>query len=415
MSMFKIRKNAGLLAFSALGLCTGNAYAQGSISRSELAGQQNVITTAVPFLTITPDSRRAAMGDAGVALSADPNSVYWNAAALAFAEKNAGISTSYAPWLRNLVPGINFNYLSGYGKINKRSVVGGSFRFFTFGEINFTDDVGNPLGEFKPSEFAIDVCYATQLSKKWSIGTALRYINSNLAGTRPLNGITPKVGQSGAGDISALYKGSMKAKMKSGTKKLNYTVGINLQNMGAKITYSDKTNNEYIPANLKIGTAWSMDLDEYNSITATLDINKLMVPSPQINIYKSYNGSDSFITDPDGTNVLVYDRVRSDDPVITAALKSFADAPGGIAEELKEYNISLGFEYTYAKQFMVRAGYFNEPETKGNRKYATLGFGIRYKVFGLDMAYLVPFAQRHPLQNQLRFSLLFDIGAFTEE
>lgn len=415
MSTLNIRKTNFFMGGLALALCAGNARAQNtSISRSELAGQQNVITTAVPFLTITPDSRRAGLGDAGVASSPDANSVFWNAASLAFAEKSAGIATSYAPWLRSLVPGISYNYLAGYGKINKRSVIGGSFRFFTFGEINFTDDVGNPLGQFKPSEYAIDVCYASQLSKHWAIGTTLRYINSNLAGTRPLNGITPKVGRSGAGDISAIYKGTMKTKVKDENKEIRYTVGINLQNLGSKITYSDKTNREFIPANLKIGTAWSYDIDQYNSITGMFDLNKLMVPTPGINVLKSYTGADSVIDD-NGVNITVYERTRNDDPVISAALKSFADAPGGFKEELKEYNISLGLEYTYAKQFMLRAGYFNEASTKGNRKYATFGFGIRYKVFGLDAAYLVPFVQRHPLQNQLRFSLLFDLGAFTEE
>ncbi len=405
------RKNVqwamGLLA---LVTSASTAQAQNSISRSQLAGQQNVITTAVPFLTITPDSRRAGMADAGVASSPDANSVFWNAASLAFAEKNAGIATSYAPWLRSLVPGISYNYLAGYGRINKRSVIGGSFRFFSFGEINFTDDVGNPLGKFNPSEYAIDVCYATQLSKHWAIGTTLKYINSNLAGTRPLNGITPKVGRSGAGDLSAIYNGKTKMKVKGEKKDLKYSVGINLQNLGAKITYSDKTNREFLPAMFKIGTAWSYDIDQYNSITAMFDLNKLMAPTPGVNILKNYTGGDSFDID----NNIVYERTRSDDPVITAALKSFADAPGGFKEEMKEWNYSLGLEYIYAKQFMLRGGYFHEPTTKGNRKYMTFGFGIRYKLFGLDAAYLVPFVQRHPLQNQLRFSLLFDLQAFSE-
>ena len=418
MSILNIRKIGFVASSLSFILSVSQADAQTqSISRSMLAGQQNVITTAVPFLTITPDSRRAGMGDAGVASSADANSVFWNAASLAFADKKAGIATSYAPWLRALVPGISYNYLAGYTKIrsNQRSVIGGSFRFFTFGEINFTDDVGNPLGTFKPSEYAVDICYATQLSKHWAIGTTLKYINSNLAGTRPLNGITPKVGRSGAGDISALYKGTLKAKIKGEKKDLRYTVGINLQNLGAKITYSDKTNKEYIPANLKIGTAWSYDIDQYNSITGMLDFNKLMVPTPGVNVLKDYTGLNDSLIDDNGTTVKVYERTRSDDPVISAALKSFADAPGGLREELKEYNISLGLEYIYAKQFFLRAGYFNEAKTKGNRKYATFGFGIRYKVFGLDAAYLVPFVQRHPLQNQLRFTLIFDLDAALEE
>lgn len=410
MSILNRKNVQWAMALLALVASANAAQAQNSISRSQLAGQQNVITTAVPFLTITPDSRRAGMADAGVASSPDANSVFWNAASLAFAEKNAGIATSYAPWLRSLVPGISYNYLAGYGRINKRSVIGGSFRFFSFGEINFTDDVGNPLGKFNPSEYAIDVCYATQLSKHWAIGTTLKYINSNLAGTRPLNGITPKVGRSGAGDLSAIYNGKTKMKVKGEKKDLKYSVGINLQNLGAKITYSDKTNREFLPAMFKIGTAWSYDIDQYNSITAMFDLNKLMAPTPGVNILKNYTGGDSFDID----NNIVYERTRSDDPVITAALKSFADAPGGFKEELKEWNYSLGLEYIYAKQFMLRGGYFHEPTTKGNRKYMTFGFGIRYKLFGLDAAYLVPFVQRHPLQNQLRFSLLFDLQAFAE-
>jgi hypothetical protein len=412
MCILNIRKTKLLLGTAAFFISTLSA--QNSISRSQLAGQQNVITTAVPFLTITPDSRRAALGDAGVASSPDANSVFWNPASLAFAEKRAGIATSYAPWLRSLVPGISYNYISAYSRLRKRAVIGGSFRFFTFGEINFTDDVGNPLGTFKPSEYAVDLCYGQQLSKNWAIGVSLRYINSNLAGTRPLNGITPKVGRGAAGDISAIYNGKKKINVKEEKKELKYSFGINLQNLGSRITYSDNTNREYIPANLKIGTSWSYDIDEYNSITGLLDINKLMVPTPGINVLRNFQGGDSLIDD-NGTNVIVYERTRSDDPVISAALKSFTDAPGGLAEELKEYNISLGIEYTYAKQFMLRAGYFNEATTKGNRKYATFGFGLKYKVFGLDAAYLVPFVQRHPLQNQLRFSLLFDLGAFTEE
>ncbi len=386
----------------------------GQVSRSQLAGQQNVITTAVPFLTISPDSRRAGMGDAGVASSGDANSVFWNAAALAFAKKDAGISVSYAPWLRKLVPGISYNYISAYSKVGKRSAVGGSFRFFSFGDINFTDDQGNPLGTFNPSEFAIDGCYATQLSKKWALGVSLRFIHSNLAGTRNINGIAPKAGNSGAGDLSAIYQGEKKIKVKGEKKVLHYTFGAMIQNLGAKITYSDKTSREFIPSNLKLGTAWTYELDKYNSITAMFDINKLLVPTPQIKYLKNYTGKGDSIDQSSG-NPIPDGYVKNDDPVITAALKSFGDAPGGLREELKEYNLSFGLEYIYAQQFMLRAGFYHETASKGNRKYLTFGFGLRYKVFGLDGAYLVPLVQRHPLQDQLRFTLLFDIGAFGDK
>lgn len=384
-----------------------NAFSQTGISRSQLAGQQNVITTAVPFLTITPDSRRAGMGDAGAASSADANSIFWNASSLAFAEEKGAFGVSYAPWLRSLVPGISYNALSGYTRINSKSTLGGGFRFFSFGDINFTDDVGNPLGTFNPSEYAIDVCYAIKLSNNWAIGATLKFINSNLAGTRPINGITPKVGRSGAGDISATYKGKYRTKNLKLKDRIDYTFGANIQNLGAKITYSDKTNREFLPTNLKIGTAWTYKIDQFNTITGLLDFNKLMAPTPQISKLQSFDGGDS--TDID--NNIVYIRTNSDDPVITAAIKSFADAPGGFREELKEYNYSLGFEYDYVQQFKVRFGYYNEAATKGNRKYFTAGFGLKYKSLTIDAAYIIPLRQAHPLQNQLRFSLLFDIGS----
>ncbi|MES2616598.1 MAG: type IX secretion system outer membrane channel protein PorV [Bacteroidota bacterium] len=413
MFISKIKKSAAM----SLMLCIPSLTVLGQgISRSQLAGQQNVITTAVPFLTITPDSRRAALGDAGVASSPDAHSVFWNAASLAFIDRTKkpyGVGVSYAPWLRKLVPGISYNYLCGYGAIGKRSAIGGSFRFFSFGDINFTDDVGNPLGTFNPSEYAVDGCYSTQLSKKWALGVSLRFIHSNLAGTRNINGISPKAGNSGAGDLSAMYKGKTKIKVKGAQKDLDYTFGMMIQNLGAKITYSDKTAREFIPSNLKIGTAWTYKIDQYNVIVGMFDLNKLMVPTPQLNYLKGYNGVDSM--DPSSNTKIVDGYVKNDDPVITAALKSFSDAPGGLREELKEWNISTGIEYIYAEQFMLRAGFFHEPATKGNRKYLTFGFGLRYKVFGLDAAYLVPLVQRHPLQDQLRFSLLFDIGAFGDK
>ena len=350
------------------------------------------------------------MGDAGVASSPDANSLFWNASALAFAKENSGVSISYAPWLRKLVPGISYNQVCGYGRVNKRSVIGGSFRFFSFGDINFTDDVGNPLGVFNPSEFAVDGSYATQLSKKWALGVTLRFIHSNLAGTRTVNGITPKAANSGAGDLSCYYKGGLKTKVKGERKTINYTFGAVIQNLGAKVTYTDKTAKEFIPANLKIGTAWTYDIDQYNTITGMLDFNKLLVPTPGFIALKGYNGMDSM-----SNGITIYERVKNDDPTVTAALKSFTDAPGGLSEELKEVNYSIGLEYIYAKQFMVRAGMFHEPKTKGGRQYLTFGFGIRYKVFGLDAAYLVPLTQRNPLQDQLRFTLLFNIGAFGDK
>ncbi len=408
--MFILKKSTKGICLSMLALIAAETNAQKTVKRSEFAKEQNVITTALPFLTISPDSRRAALGDAGVASSPDANSLFWNASSLAFSKENSGVSISYAPWLRKLVPGISYNHLAGYGRVNKRSIIGGSFRFFSFGDINFTDDVGNPLGVFNPSEFAIDGSYATQLSKKWALGVTLRFMHSNLAGTRPINGITPKAANSGAGDLSCFYQGTVKTKVKGERKTINYTFGAALQNLGAKVTYTDNTAREFIPANLKIGTAWTYDIDQYNTITGMVDLNKLLVPTPGFIPVKGYNGNDSVA---DG--IAVFERIKNNDPTVTAALKSFSDAPGGFREELKEINYSIGLEYIYAKQFMVRAGMFREPKTKGGRQYLTFGFGLRYKVFGLDAAYLVPLTQRNPLQDQLRFTLLFNIGAFGDK
>ncbi len=381
------------------------AQKQNSISRSQLLGQRNVITTAVPFLTITPDSRRAGMGDAGVASSPDANSIFWNTASLAFSEQKVGMSISYAPWLRALVPGISYNHLAGYAKVGERSVIGGSLRYFALGKINFTDDVGNPLGDFNPNEFAVDMAFANQISENWGLGVNLKYIYSNLAGTRPLNGITPKPGQAGAGDVSAFYKNKIEKGSKDKRKVYNYTFGVNIQNLGSRITYTDKTNREYIPANLKLGTSWSYKIDQFNTITGMIDFNKLLVPSLGIKVFKGTDGNDSL--DVDGN--VVYEKTKTEDPTITAALKSFYDAPGGFREELREFNPSIGLEYNYVNQFFIRGGFFYEHLTKGNRKYFTVGFGIKAKVLNIDAAYLAPIIQRHPLQNQLRFSLLFNL------
>ncbi len=365
------------------------------LTRNQLAGQQNVITTMVPFLTISPDSRAAGMGDCGVATSPDANSLHWNMAKFAFIKKPSGISLSYAPWLRDLVPDVNFSYLSGYGKVGKNATLSGSLRYFTLGEIQFTDQFGNPEGKFNPNEIALDLGYATKLDDHFSVGVALRYIRSNLSGIRVFNSVSTKPGNSGAGDISVFYQNDKEIK----GRKYDYSFGAIIQNLGSKMTYTDKTQRDFLPTNLKLGTAWSTDIDQYNRITVTGDVNKLLVPTPKP------------IRDSSG-NIIGND--NRDITVIQGLFSSFGDAPGGFSEEWKEINWSLGTEYWYDKKFAMRAGYFHEPKTKGNRRYFTLGMGVRYKVFGLDVAYLIPTVQRHPLQNQLRFTLIFDMAAFKE-
>lgn len=379
-------------------------------SEENLLGQMNVITTAVPFLTITPDARAAAMGDVGVATTPDAASIHWNPGKLSFIKEDGGVSMSAAPWLRQLVPDVWLYYLSGYKKVGlkKRSAVSGSLRYFTLGDIQFTDNQGNPLGSDEPKEFAFDGSYSTMLSDNLSVGVAIRFINSRLtSGT--FNGVDIRPGLSGSGDIGIYWKDE---DIKIGDRKYNYALGLALTNMGSKMTYTNDAERDFIPINMRIGTFWETQIDEYNRIGIAVDFNKLMVPSPQPVYAKDTLGND--IVDKDG-NRQIENWETSDQPVVAGMFNSFYDAPAGFREELKEYTTSIGLEYWYADEFAFRTGYFRESDTKGGRNYMTLGIGLRYQVFGLDVAYLRPFAQRHPLENTLRFSLSFNIDEFKNQ
>jgi hypothetical protein len=334
------------------------------------------------------------MGDLGVATSADANSIHWNPSKLAFIEDDAGIAISAAPWLRQLVPDIWFYYLSGYKRIDKQSTIAGSLRYFTLGQIQFTDQLGNPAGNYEPKEFALDGAYARKLSDNLALGIALRFIFSDLArGQTGSSGSEIKAGIAGAGDVSMTYRNDTKI---SG-KKFDYTIGGNISNIGNKITYTNEANRDFIPVNLRLGTFWKTQLDDYNEVGFGVDFNKLLVPTPQ------------YLFDSLGN---ITGRTLNDGPVISGMISSLNDAPGGFREELNEFTVSAGFEYWYAKQFALRAGYFHEAQTKGARQYLTFGAGLKYNVFQIDAAYLQPFARRHPLQNTIRFSILFDIDAF---
>lgn len=391
-------KNFKTLSIACCLLLTSKVYAQtGLQSKESLLGQRNVITTAAPFLLISPDSRSAAMGDLGAATSADAYSIHWNASKLAFIEGDGGISISAAPWLRQLVPDIWFYYMSGYKKIDNKSTVGVSLRYFTLGDIQFTDDQGTSTGDYEPKEFALDGAYARKLSDNLSLGVALRFVLSDLArGQVGSSGTEIKAGMAGAGDISMTYMNDTKL----GGKDFDYTIGGNISNIGNKISYTNEANGDFIPINLRLGTFWNTQLDEYNEIGFGVDFNKLLVPTPQY----TYDSLGE-----------ISGRVIADDPLINGMLSSFTDAPGGFREELNEITISAGVEYWYAKQFALRAGYFYEADTKGSRKYMTFGAGLKYNVFQIDAAYLQPFARRHPLQNTIRFSLQFDLDAFKNQ
>lgn len=370
--------------------------------------QLNTITTAVPFLLITPDARSGALGDAGVALVPDANSIHWNPSKLAFVEDEAAFSFTYSPWLRSLVGDISLSYVSGYKRLNEQSTIGASLRYFSLGEINWTDINGVSQGTFKPNEFAFDVAYATKLSDQFSFGMALRYINSNLTSGIPVEGQSTKPGRSVAADVSAYY---VNDDVQIGDKDAIFRAGINISNIGAKMTYTETADPDFIPTNLKIGQATTFLLDEYNEITILTDINKLLVPTPPI--YGLDN--DTIIAGRDPENV----------SVASGIFGSFSDAPGfddnndGViddgsvmTEELREISYSVGMEYWYDQQFAVRLGYFYEHPTKGNRQYFTMGIGLKLNVFGLDLSYLVGGGQQNPLSNTLRASIKFDFDAF---
>ena len=363
--------------------------------------QLNTITTAVPFLQIAPDSRASGIGDAGLGLLPDANQLHWNPSNLAFGEDNLQISLSYAPWLRDLVPDMNLAYLAVYGKLNDKQAIGGSLRFFSLGDITFTDENGAVIRNFKPNELAIDFTFAQRLGKNWSGGISARYISSNLTGGTSVGGVESQVGRSFAVDLSMTY-----ANLKSslGSKDMDIVAGWTISNIGAKMSYTETSERDFLPTNLRIGSGFNLHLDDYNELSWEFNLNKLLVPTPP----NYYNDS----IDSEGNRVIQ----SGMDPNVGVAqgmIQSFYDAPGGFSEEMKEITISTGFEYWYAHQFAVRVGYFYENPLKGNRQFITLGVGIRYNIFTLDFSYLIATTQRNPLANTLRFTLMFsfeDLG-----
>lgn len=373
------------------------------LSLSQLSGREiNTITTAVPFLMISPDARGGGMGDAGVASLPDANSIHWNPSKLAFAEKNIGFSINATPWLRRLVPDIWLNYLSGYKKLGKNQAIGGSIRYFSLGSITFTDINGNVTGNYNPNEFAVDVVYSRKLTDYLSGGMALRYVFSNLTQGVNIQGANTQPGQTVAADVSAYYQ---KPDLELGSRTGKLAFGVNISNIGGKMRYSDNAARDFIPINLRLGSGLTLNLDQYNSVTILADFNKLLVPTPPI-FFKDSIGSD-------GKQII--DRGKDPErPVVEGMFGSFNDAPDGFGEELREITYSAGFEYWYDKLLAFRAGYFYEAPSKGNRQFVTLGAGLRYNVFGVDFAYLIPTIQQHPLQNTLRFSLIFDFDSFSK-
>ncbi len=358
----------------------------------------NTVLSAVPFLRIVSDARSGALGDAGIALSSDANAMHFNASKLVFSEEDMAFSATYTPWLRSL--GLNdvyLAYLTGFKKIDDLQAIGIGLRYFSLGRIPFTDINGQALNTGRPNELELSVAYSRKLGDNFSAAVTGKLIYSNLAAGQQLPGggelITAAT--AGAADVSFTYQTPLKFQ----DLESDLRIGLAFSNIGSKITYTEAITKDYLPANLGLGVAWETQFDDYNTLTLTADINKLMVPSPCPTTPAECDQNNNGISD--------YKEYAS----VEGIFRSFGDAPEGFNEELRELMFSFGVEYWYDQQFALRAGYFTEHQTKGGRQYLTTGFGLKYTVFGMNFSYLVPTTnQRNPLDNTLRFSLLFDFN-----
>jgi len=346
----------------------------------------NVVTTAVPFLRISSDARAGGMGDIGLATSPDANAAFWNLGKISFNEKRGGIAVNYAPWLNEWSNDMYLASVSGFQKLDEKQTIHASMRYFSLGDLQFADNNGVHLQSFHPREWGVDIGYSRKLSEKMGVGIGLKYIYSNLA-NKGTNGNDYKAGHAVAADLGLYYD----AKKASGN---GWSFGAALSNLGSKIDYSnDATQKDYIPANLGLGTVYTRVFNEQNKISFGLDINKLLVPTPP--------------AVGDSAALAVY----RNKGVVSSWFSSFGDAQGGFSEELKEFQVSIGSEYWYNNQFAIRAGYFYESPSKGNRKFFTVGAGVKYNIFTLNFSYLVLSGNdfnRSPLANTLRFGLIMN-------
>ncbi len=348
------------------------------------------ISTAVPFLNITPDARAGALGDMGVATSPDIYSIYWNSAKYAFLDEKYAAALSYTPWLKSLVSGINLNQLVGFYRLNDRQVFAASLRYFTVGEITLTNELGEELTVIKPNDLAVDFAYAMKLGDNLSGSIALRFIYSNLTNGFSQAGIDTKPGVAFAGDLGFYYTKDLTL----GGKDAKINAGFFLSNLGSKISYSTALLPSFIPANMRFGSVLEYNLDEYNKLSFGIDFNKLLVPTPPIVV------NDSIIAGEDITNM----------SVITGMIHSLYYAPLGFKEKLAEYTISTGLEYSYNNMFFGRFGYFYENPYKGDRQYMTAGLGLRYSSLTFDFSYLIPVNRISPLAGTVRISLAISLG-----
>ena len=389
MKKGKLRLLGGCLLVGLL-MGTSNIYAQQT--PDEIAGKdisKNYISTAVPILLIAPDARSGGMGDVGVASTPDAYSSHWNSAKYAFIEDDFGMGMSYVPWLRKLgAADMNLLNLTGFKRINDRSAVAASLTYFSLGSIEFTDIDGTSKGTYKPNEFGLDVSYSMKLSENLSIGATGRYVRSDLTQGVDVGTSTTKAGNAIAADLGMFYQSETNMFDMPG----ELAAGLFISNLGSKISYSDDDNEkDFLPANIRFGGRYTMDIDQYNTFSFMLDFNKLLVPTPPL-----YDEEGNIIAGMDN-NI----------GTMLGAIRSFYDSPNGFSEELQELQISVGAEYWYDKVFAVRGGYFFEHENKGGRQYLTLGGTVKYQTLVLDISYLIPTTtlQTSPLANTVRISL----------
>lgn len=371
-----------------------------ALSAEDKRSMFNPIHTALVSQTIAPDARAGGMGDVGAATDPDCSSQFWNPAKYPFCISRAGVQLNYTPWLRQLVNDMNIAYLSGYYRIGDYSAVSASLHYFSLGEVyvNYdnSDDWSNAM-TIKPYEMSVDVGYSLMLSETFSIGAAVRYLFSDMSYSA-----NEEVSASGAfaADLSCYYQNYVNI----GQRECQLGLGLNLSNIGSKITFGGSEHSEFIPTNLRLGASLMIPINEYNRFTIAADANKLLVPT-----YPKQNDGESTQDYQDRVEKEYYD-VGS----IAGMFKSFGDAPGGFKEELQEVQWSIGAEYTYNDKFSLRAGYHDEAQNKGNRKYFTVGAGFKMNVFSLDAAYVISTAQTNPLDQTLRFSLNFDLDGIKD-
>jgi hypothetical protein len=360
------------------------------------------ITTAVPILTLSPDARGAALGDAGVATSPDANAAFYNPGKLGFVEYKYAASPSYSPWLRQVTDDMSLSYLSGYGKVGDRGAIAASLMYFSLGRIDYRDGNNIPNGTFDPKEYALSVSYGQKLGENFGVGISARFVRSNLVGNTPGN--DAQAGNSFAADLGAYY--SKDATI--GTGVYNLAFGAAISNLGNKMVYANPSTPSFLPTQLRLGTALTREIDSYNKITLAFDATKLLIPSPYYE--DPYNASDATqVNRVNQTNL-----ERQQQGIVSGIFSSFHDSPAGFKGELQEINLHTGLEYWYNNTIAARVGYFYENPNSGDRQYLSFGLGARLSVFGVDGTYLVPNAQANPVANTIRVSLHFNLDKLAD-